>query len=332
MAKKQAKSLKSQYESARGSFRKKVSIARSKGFDINYNIQKPEKITKSFINRLKKITVKDIQQGVELDDIMVTSYFAGEGIDLRPSRRVYEDVIDEIESEEIWQPIDVYGVPYEVSTDTGELRYKSKSEEEELREFAHEQKRLLEKEGYTEDVMHRIFGAEENEEYDEIEGYRDVETGEVLSKDDPTIFRRTNKGRIIYDRNQKPIVKENYVPISSGALSPDEYETLVEQNLKMQYGGIYSNDRGDEFTSWLDDMINKYDVYYVRDKLAQAEDEGYKLDYDFFYRATEADYNNTINALEAMLASGYANVENMLEMSDVIEATEDGFNIDYKNG
>lgn len=321
MAKKQAKSLQSQYESARGSFRKKVSIARSKGFDINYNIQKPEKITKSFINRLKKITVEDIQQGVELDDITVTSYFVGDDIDLRP-----------IAGREIWEDIDVYGTPYEVSTETGELRYKPKSKEEELREFAREQKRLLEKEGYTEDVMRRIFGAEEAEEYEEIEGYRNTETGEVLSKDDPTIFRRTNKGRIIYDRNQKPIVKENYVPISSGALSPDEYEILVEQNLKMQYGGIYSNDRGNEFTSWLDDMINKYDVYYVRDKLAEAEDEGYKLDYDFFYRATEADYNNTINALEAMLATGYANAENMLEMSDAIEATEDGFNIDYKNG
>lgn len=321
MAKKQTKSLKSQYESARGSFRKKVSIARSKGFDINYNIQKPEKITKSFINRLKKITVEDIQQGVELDDIKVTSYFAGEGVDLRP-----------IAGREIWEDIDVYGTPYEVSTKTGELRYKPKSREEELRELAQDVKRSLEKEGYTEDVMRRIFGAEEAEEYEEIEGYRNIETGEVLSKDDPAIFRRTNKGRIIYDRNQKPIVKENYIPISSGALSPDEYETLVEQNLKMQYGGIYSNDRGNEFTSWLDDMINKYDVYYVRDKLAEAEDEGYKLDYDFFYRATEADYNNTINALEAMLATGYANADNMLEMSSAIEATEDGFNIDYKNG
>lgn len=331
MAKKQAKSLQSQYESVRGSFRKKVSIARSKGYDINYNIQKPEKITQSFINRLKKITVEDIQEGIELDDIKVTSYFAGEGIDLRPTRREYEDVIDEIDSatySEVEQPQTfVPHIPAGAQLEPRiKKRYYTMSPEQ------------LEKEelmtgylagGYTKDL--------ETGELEEVVGYRDIDTGKVYGVDDREIFqtRVDEKGyeEIIRTKHGTPFLKPNFIPVSNAVLTAEDYYDVIASNLRVQYTGNYYNPTwGDDFKNWLNDAINKYGAFEVRDMLAKAEDEGVKLDYDFFYNASNAGYEATINTLNAMLATGYATPEIMLKYSEAMEGNEGGFNVDYKNG
>lgn len=353
LAKGKIKTLKEQYSSARSSFRKKVSELRKQGYGIEYELEIPDEITEDFIQQIKNISREDLKLGKSNSILQVSSNYVGEDIDLRPHYRYdtsYSDTTDyednttyyEIPQEEVMsepqKKSDKLGMFYNgvyVDEETGEVIDNPRlipTKEELAKRTMKETKALLDKEGYTEDVLRQMLEQPNEVPLLEVEGYRDIDTFELVSKDDPKIFVRDRRGRKIYDIAGNPIIKEQYMPINSGIISDEDYETLVEQNLRYQYGGLYQNERGEEFTSWLDEMIKKYGVFEVRDKLAQAENEGYKLDYDFFYNASEADYNNTINVLEAMLATGYANKDTMLEMSETIESYESGFDIDYKNG
>lgn len=345
---KSKKPLAEQYKSVSGSFRKKISEARKQGFDVNYKINKPEQLTQEFIDTLRSIKIADIKQGVNIDGISVESYYAGE-MDLRPTKHTYIEEVEEYAVDEptvnIEEPKHENTVEYRgwiVDADTGELiepiKYKPKTDEEIVNQYVKEVKDIFDRNGLTEDVLKRMLEPEENA--DDVEGYRDIDTFEIIGKNDPSIYVRDAQDRIIYDRQGNPLIKQNLIPISARNMSAEDYEELVAKNIKGKYGfessSMYAtdaNERVSEFSGWLDEMIDKYGAFNVRDTLAQAEDDGYKMDYDFFYNATEEDYSNTINALEAMLALNYEKAnEYQLANSDYFENAEGGFNIDYKNG
>lgn len=344
---KSKKPLAEQYKSVSGSFRKKISEARKQGFDVNYKINKPEQLTQEFIDTLRSIKIADIKQGVDIEGISVESYYAGE-MDLRPTKRVYIEDYDDISD---YQPpiieeksksrgtVEFEGLT--LDAETGEVieptKIRRKTDEELQKELARETKNLLRVEGYTDDTMRRAFDVQSEEEnyvnVDSIEGFRNIDTFELISKNDPSIYVRDRRDRIIYDRFGNPLIKDNLIPVSAGSLSAEDYESLIKENILKEYGGLYSNERAQAFSEWLNGQMDKYGVFNVRDTLAQAQDEGYKMDYNFFYNATEEDYSSTINALEAMLALNYERAEQyQLDNSDYFESAEGGFNIDYKNG
>lgn len=279
------------YKQVAAAIRKSVSRARAEGFDIEYEMRKPDIITKKYLETLRGINLAKVKQGVDIPGLKIRSYNTGTRIDLRPKRRKQEE-----EGEKREEP---------------KKKRKKKEQPPKEAEPVREPEPLPEMPEYT----------AENPEY-----WYDTATGEKFLPGDDRIYERDKDGRIITDSNGRPKIRDDIVPVTSAPLPKDEYQDLVWQNIKYNFGGRYEKSvKANAFQKWLDKMREQYGVFGVRDMLYSAIASGANLDRDFFYHASWGEYNVTINTLEAMLRLGNFNYEDTLQLSEITERAEGGF-------
>lgn len=289
------------YKQVASAIRKSVSRARSEGFDIEYEMRKPDIITKKYLETLRGINLAKVKQGVDIPGLKIRSYNTGTGIDLRPKKRKQEE-----EGENREEP-----------KKDRKKKEEPPKEPEPIREPEPEPfpetppKPLPEMPEYT----------AENPEY-----WYDTATGEKFLPGDDRIYEHDKDGRIITDSNGRPKIRDDIVPVTSAPLPKDEYENLVWDNIKYNFGGQYENStKANAFQKWLDKMRDQYGTFGVRDMLYSAIASGANLDRDFFYHASWDEYHATINTLEAMLRLGNFNYQDTLQLSEITERAEGGF-------
>lgn len=336
---KSKKPLAEQYKSVSGSFRKKISEARKQGYDINYKINKPEQLTQEFIDTLRSIKIADIKQGVDIDGISVESYYTGE-MDLRPTKRTYIEDYEDIPEYQSSIDTDLDNTVPSVKFKVPELKNKTVGgiTGEELFELEENidvsdtdiGSRFIHKDVKEFEVLEDNRTVKTYQE--NVEAYYDTETNEVVSKFSPDLFERDKMGRKIYD-NRQAVIKDKFVPIMISTMDKESYESLVWDNIVARYGGFFNNERAEVFRNYLSDLRSKYGSFALRDALIKAEDNGYKFDYEAFYKASDEDFAGSMNALSTILATeGEYNQSDFMDMNDYIEGIESGFDIDYKNG
>lgn len=285
------------YKQVASAIRKSVSRARAEGFDIEYEMRKPDIITKKYLETLRGINLAKVKQGVDIPGLKIRSYNTGTGIDLRPKRRKQEE--------------------------EGENREEPKKNRKKKEEPPKEPEpiREPEPEREPEPIPEMPEYTAENPEY-----WYDTATGEKFLPGDDRIYERDKEGRIITDSNGRPKIRDDIVPVTSAPLPKDEYQDLVWQNIKYNFGGQYEKSvKANAFQQWLDKMRDQYGVFGVRDMLYAAIASGANLDRDFFYHASWDEYHATINTLEAMLRLGNFNYQDTLQLSEITERAEGGF-------
>lgn len=281
------------YKQIASAIRKSVSRARAEGFDIEYEMRKPDIITKKYLEALRGINLAKVKQGVDIPGLKIRSYNTGSGIDLRPKRRKQEE--------------------------EGEKREEPKKSRKKKEEPPKEPEPVREPE--PEPIPEMPEYTAENPEY-----WYDTATGEKYLPGDDRIYERDKDGRIVTDSNGRPKIRDDIVPVTSAPLPKDEYQNLVWDNIKYNFGGQYEKSvKVNAFQKWLDKMREQYGIFGVRDMLYSAIATGANLDRDFFYFASWGEYNTTINALEAMLRLGSFNYEDTLQLSEITERAEGGF-------
>lgn len=295
------------YKQVASAIRKSVSRARAEGFDIEYEMRKPDIITKKYLEALRGINLAKVKQGVDIPGLKIRSYNTGTGIDLRPKRRKQEE-----EGEKREEPKKVRKKKEKPPKEPEPVR-----EPEPLPEAPPEPEPKREPEQLPKMPEYTA----ENPEY-----WYDTATGEKFLPGDDRIYERDKDGRIITDSNGRPKIRDDIVPVTSAPLPKDEYQDLVWQNIKYNFGGRYEKSvKANDFQKWLDKMKEQYGVFGVRDMLYSAITSGANLDRDFFYHASWGEYNVTINTLEAMLRLGNFSYEDTLQLSEITERAEGGF-------
>lgn len=289
------------YKQIAASIRKSISRARSEGFDIKYEMHKPDIITKKYLQTLRGINLEKIRAGVNIPGLKISSYQTGTGIDLRPKK------------------------------------YKPEEPEEEKEERKKEEKKKPKKEKKPpepepeQEPRFEFVPDQEPTQYN-ADYFYNTATGEKFLPGDDRIYEKGKKGHIKTDKDGNPILRDDIVPVTSAPLSADDYENLVWENLLYQFGGKYTynsnaKDIIDKFHEWLEKMRDKYGTFALRDMLIRAQDSGAKLDRDFFYTASEQDVNTTLNRLQAMLHLGNFNYDDIIAMGEITERAEGGFYI-----
>lgn len=292
------------YKQIAASIRKSISRARAEGFDIKYEMRKPDIITKKYLQTLRGINLEKVRAGVDIPGLKISSYQTGTGIDLRPKKYKPEEEKEERKKEEKKKP----------------KKEKKQPEPEPIQEPEPEQEPRFE-----------FIPDQEPTQYN-ADYFYDTATGEKFLPGDDRIYEKDKKGRIKTDKDGNPILREDIVPVTSAPLSADDYENLVWENLLYQFGGKYTynsnaKDTIDKFHEWLEKMRDKYGTFALRDMLIRAQDSGAKLDRDFFYMASEQDVNTTLNRLQAMLHLGNFNYDDIIAMGEITERAEGGFYI-----
>lgn len=283
------------YKQIASAIRKSVSRARAEGFDIEYEMRKPDIITKKYLEALRGINLARVKQGVDIPGLKIRSYNTGTGIDLRPKTRKQQE--------------------------EGEKREEPKKRRKKKEEPPKEPEPVPEREPEPEPIPEMPEYTAENPEY-----WYDTATGEKYLPGDDRIYERDKDGRIVTDSNGRPKIRDDIVPVTSAPLPKDEYQNLVWDNIKYNFGGRYEKSiKANAFQKWLDKMREQYGIFGVRDMLYSAIATGANLDRDFFYFATWGEYNTAINALEAMLRLGSFNYEDTLQLSEITERAEGGF-------
>lgn len=295
------------YKRIASAIRKSVSRARVEGFDIEYEMRKPDIITKKYLETLRGINLAKVKQGVDIPGLKIRSYNTGLEIDLRPKRQKQEE-----EGEKREEPKKKWKKKEQPPKEPEPVR-----EPEPLPEAPPEPEPEREREQLPKMPKYTA----ENPEY-----WYDTATGEKFLPGDDRIYERDKDGRIITDSNGRPKIRDDIVPVTSAPLPKDEYQDLVWQNIKYNFGGRYEKSvKANAFQKWLDKMKEQYGVFGVRDMLYSAIASGANLDRDFFYHVSWGDYNVTINTLEAMLRLGNFNYEDTLQLSEITERAEGGF-------
>lgn len=303
------------YKQIAASIRKSISRARAQGFDIKYEMHKPDIITKKYLQTLRGINLEKVRAGVDIPGLKISSYQTGTGIDLRPKKYKPEEIEEEKEErkkEEKKKP----------------KKEKKQPEPEQKPEPIQEPEPEPESE---QEPRFEFIPDQEPTQYN-ADYFYDTATGEKFLPGDDRIYEKDKKGRIKTDKDGNPILRDDIVPVTSAPLSASDYENLVWENLLYQFGGKYTynsnaKDTIDKFHEWLEKMRDKYGTFALRDMLIRVQDSGAKLDRDFFYMASEQDVNTTLNRLQAMLHLGNFNYDDIVAMGEITERAEGGFYI-----
>ena len=308
------KRLLQDYKKAVNNLRGRIGRLRQHGFDITLHIEKPETLTTDHIDYLNSLNQDMIKRSHSNNWVTIKAYDTGEDIDLRPKSVAAR--------ERDW-----------VSLEDEYSKDPPKRKLERVIDKIPEQYQTPTEEPINPDPLANI------------EGFRNTKTGEVYDINNPDAYVISKHGHVFYS-NISPtglVLKEGIVPIMKGTMSRDEYEALIKDHILTEFGGrslsreAYlrrgrNTDNLDIYQDWLEKAIDEYGVFEVRDLLIQANDEGIAVKAESMYNMSEQEVRDIVNKLKAMLALKKADKETMLNMSEMIEQAEGGFDTDYKNG
>lgn len=314
MAKKKKKKigkLELEYRSLRSSITKSISRAREQGFDIEYAMHKPDKITKRYLNQLRGIKLAQVKQGVSMPGLTITTRQTGTGMDLRPTRNpAMKD----------WQkqrkpkpkapapepqapaPAPEPETPAPVPEPSAPI---SEPEPEEVREWP---------------------------EPVDADYFIDTRTGEHLLPGDRRLYETDKDGNIKYDPAGNPIIKMDMVPVTGKPLTSEQYERLTWEyilemyDLNIHYGDSDAKQNVGTFFKWLKEMREKYGVFALRDMLAHAADSGYGITRGTFYKSA-GQFASILAQMHTMLQVGEYNNDDLMSMSNAAEGAEGGYSI-----
>lgn len=294
MAKKKKKKigkLELEYRSLRSSITKSISRAREQGFDIEYTMHKPDKITKRYLNQLRGIKLAQVKQGVSMPGLTITTWQTGTGIDLRPSRNPAAKETQkrrkqkpkapkpeppastpEPEPEREWPaPVDA---DYYIDTRTGE---------------------------------HLLPGDRRLYETDKDGNVKVDSAGNPIIKTD------------MVPVTGKPLTSEQYERLT--------WEYILEMyDLNIHYGDSDAKQNVGTFFKWLKEMREKYGVFALRDMLAHAADSGYGITRGTFYKSA-GQFASILAQMHTMLQVGEYNNDDLMLMSNAAEGAEGGYMI-----
>lgn len=244
--------------------KRRIRAAQKKGYEVELEIIKPAQIRKRDIEQLKSLKRKRIIKGVDLKQVKI-------------------------------QPAKPEALP------------KPKAGEEVTRDTEIPKERSSRPEGAApegaapEGVVPEGPAPEEPEEEPEPSEPRkffDVESGRTLEEGDPALYVRDKNGNILYDAQGNPLIKNNYIPISSEPMPEIDFDEMLIDAMRDRYAqGARVGDLRDP--SWgpknkavvqfIDKLREKYGAAELRKAFEQASEEGYEINQYYLYLATVED-------------------------------------------
>lgn len=303
MAKKKKKKigkLELEYRSLRSSITKSISRAREQGFDIEYAMHKPDKITKRYLNQLRGIKLAQVKQGVSMPGLTITTRQTGTGMDLRPSRNPAARDIQKHRKQKPKAPKPEPSAPTPESEPSAPI---------------------------PEPEPEREWFAPVDADY-----YIDTRTGEHLLPGDRRLYETDKDGNVKVDPAGNPIIKTDMVPVTGKPLTSEQYEKLTWEyilemyDLNIHYGDNNAKQNTDTFFKWLKEMREKYGVFALRDMLSHAADSGYGITRGTFYKSA-SQFASILAQMHTMLQVGEYNNDDLMSMSNAAEGAEGGYMI-----
>lgn len=128
--------------------------------------------------------------------------------------------------------------------------------------------------------------------------YENTYSGELLAPDDDRIYMHDSKGRHILDENGNKILKNSMVLKTNKTLSREAYQELLWDSVVQRFSQYSKSKIANSFVEWLNERKQEFGVFKVIEALNEYEKEGVmKLNYNFFYKASEADLSVVRNAM-----------------------------------
>lgn len=153
--------------------------------------------------------------------------------------------------------------------------------------------------------------------------YVDEYTGRMFSPEDDRIYMHDNQGRLILDDEGNKILKSTMLLKTNETMSKQEYEEVLWESVTSRY---YYPGAGNShsFVNWLNEKRAEYGTFKVVNALREYEKDGqYRLDYHFFYTASEADMAAVRQSLYQILMKYERKVLTNKEKQDIVDQMDD---------
>lgn len=270
--------------------KRRIRAAQKKGYEVELELIKPAQIRKRDIEQLKSLKRKRIIKGVDLKQVKIQPAKPEALPKPKPGEEVTRDT--EIPKERSSRPegAAAHGGAAPEAPEVPEGPVPEEPEEE--------------------------------PEPSEPRKFFDVESGRTVEEGDPGLYVRDQEGNILHDANGNPLIKENYIPISSEPMPEIDFDEMLIDAMRERYAqGAGVGDLRDPtwgpknkaVMQFIDKLREKYGAAELRKAFEQASEEGHEINQNFLYLATVEDVAFMLTRIAGILGQ-----EAIDEIQDII--------------